>query len=124
MASVVLALVLGMAVLSSVASAEQPPYPGSQKNYLPANQLRLLVRDLEETAAAVPVGQHPALAAPAIDFDTVHARPVRVPMDEPRHAVLAERRAHRGFIDVHDLRRLRLDHFLALLAQPLHGCAA
>src|SRR6202008_1336484 len=83
----------------------------------PATGAWLAWRDLGVAAAAVPVRQHPALAAPPVDLDAVHPRTVRMAMDEARHAVATQHVAHRLVVDVHDFRRLGADHFLALLAQ-------
>src|SRR6185503_261999 len=93
------------------------PLPSNRHTYLPAHQLRLLPADLEVAALAVPVGQDPALERSAVELHSVPPGPMRMAVDQARRAGPAQRLAHGVVVDVHDLGRLGLDHFLALLAQ-------
>src|SRR6266487_5132802 len=65
----------------------------------------------------VPVGQHPALAYPAVDAVLVPGGAVGVAVDQARVAVRAQQRLHRAGVDVHDLGRLALLLDLAPRAQ-------
>src|SRR5215210_3269544 len=90
----------------------------------PANQPGFPVLDLDIPARPIPVRQHPPLTRTAVDLDAMPAGPVRVAMDQARHAGASEHLAHGLFVDVHDLGGLCLDDFLALLAQAVDRCAA
>src|SRR5688572_16275250 len=92
---------------------KQATYPSE------ANQAGALASDLDVAAAAIPVRQHPALAALAVDLHRMLPRPVRVAVDQPAHAMAAQRLAHRSVVHVHDLGGLALDDLLALFPHLL-----
>src|SRR5207244_364372 len=71
----------------------------------------------QNSSRLVPVGQHPALADPAVDPVLVPGGAVGVAVDEARVAVRAQQGLDRAGVDVHDLGRLALLLDLAPRAQ-------
>src|SRR2546427_3068721 len=71
----------------------------------------------QNSSRLVPVGQHPALAEPAVDAVLVPGGAVGVAVDQPRIAVLAQYRFHRAAVDIHDFGWLAAFFLLAPRAQ-------
>src|SRR6267143_6532222 len=72
----------------------RPTWSAGSPSGSEAHQARFAPGDFQVAAAPVPVGQHPALAAPRVDLHGVAARPMGVPMHQAADAVAPQRLAH------------------------------